>query len=128
MSSPEEKGDSIVAHAQGTGIAIGRGASASVSINPSPADLEPLFAGLLDVARSAPEPARTEATATAEALKDEAAKGADADDEKLATLVEKLVGLVPGAVSAVASAFGSPLLAGLAGPVTSFVLKKLGAK
>lgn len=48
-----------------------------------------------------------------------------ADDSRLARLVNGLVGLVPGAVGAVVGAFASPLLAGLAGPATEAVLKKL---
>jgi hypothetical protein len=36
------------------------------------------------------------------------------------------VGLVPSAVSAIVSAFGTPILSGVAGPVTKFVLGGLG--
>lgn len=61
-------------------------------------------------------------------LQAELAKGKKADDGTVAGLVENLVGLVPGAVSAVASAFGSPMLAGVAGPVTSHMLHKLGLR
>jgi integral membrane sensor domain MASE1 len=43
----------------------------------------------------------------------------------MAKLVDGLVGLVPGAVSAVTSAFASPLLAAVVGPVTRFVLGRL---
>jgi hypothetical protein len=39
--------------------------------------------------------------------------------------VKGLVGLVPSAVSAIASAFGTPILSGVAGPVTQFVLEEL---
>jgi hypothetical protein len=46
----------------------------------------------------------------------------------IAKLVDGLVGLVPGATSAVVSAFTTPLLAGIAGPVTGFVLDKLRSK
>lgn len=59
-------------------------------------------------------------------LQVELAKDKKANDETVAGLVKNLARLVPGAVSAVASAFGSPLLAGVAGPVTSHVLHKLG--
>jgi hypothetical protein len=40
--------------------------------------------------------------------------------------VKGLVGLVPSAVSAIVSAFGTPILGGVAGPVTKFVLAELG--
>jgi len=43
----------------------------------------------------------------------------------MAKLVEGIVELVPGAVSAVVSAFATPILGGLAGPVTKFVLDKV---
>jgi hypothetical protein len=57
----------------------------------------------------------------------EIAKGRSADDTVMSKLVDGLVGLVPGAVSAVTSAFASPLLAAVAGPVTKFVLGRLKA-
>ena|SRR6476646_2370358 len=66
-----------------------------------------------------------EAKQKVEALKTEAAKGKKADDGVMAKLVEGIVKLVPGAVSAVVSAFGTPLLGGLAGPVTKYVLDKV---
>ena len=66
-----------------------------------------------------------EAQQKVEALKTEAAKGKKADDGVMAKLVEGIVKLVPGAVSAVVSAFGTPLLGGLAGPVTKYVLDKV---
>jgi len=46
----------------------------------------------------------------------------------IAKLVDGLVGLVPAATSAVVSAFATPILAGIAGPVTGFVLDKLRGK
>ncbi len=63
-----------------------------------------------------------------EELKKEAAKGKSATDGVMAKLVEGIVGLVPGAVSAVAGAFGTPLLAGIAGPATQYVLDKIQGK
>jgi hypothetical protein len=66
-----------------------------------------------------------EAKQKVEALKTEAAKGKKADDGVMAKLVEGIVKLVPGAVTAVVSAFGTPLLGGLAGPVTKYVLDKV---
>ena len=63
---------------------------------------------------------------TAQSLQQEAAKGKQEDDSVLAELLENLVGLVPSAVSAVVSTFASPILAGVVGPVTKHVLRKLG--
>ena len=66
-----------------------------------------------------------EAQQQLEALKTEAAKGKKAEDGVMAKLVDGIVKLVPGAVSAVVSAFGTPLLGGIAGPVTKYVLDKV---
>ena len=63
-----------------------------------------------------------------EALKAEAAKGKQADDGTVAKLVDGFVQLVPSAVGAIVSAFGTPILGGIAGPVTKFVLDKIGGK
>jgi hypothetical protein len=62
------------------------------------------------------------------ALKAEAAKGKGANASHLATLADDLIGLVPGAVSAVVSAFGNPLLSGIAGPTTKYVLENIQGK
>jgi hypothetical protein len=98
----------------------------SVTTGVSARELEPLFAQLLaTVAALAPVGAQAAATGQVEQLKAEVAKGRGADDGKVAKLVEGLVGLVPGAVSAVVSAFATPLLGGIAGPVTEYVLGKL---
>jgi hypothetical protein len=76
----------------------------------------------------APADRKAEAEAKLAALQKEAGKGKAADDGVLAKLIDGLVGLVPGAATAVASAFATPILAGLAGPVTTFVLEKLRAR
>jgi hypothetical protein len=62
------------------------------------------------------------------ALKDEVAKGKHADDSVVSKLVEGLVGLVPGAVAGIVGAFASPVLSGLAGPVTKYALDKIQGK
>ena len=69
-----------------------------------------------------------EAAAKLAALKTEAAKGKDADDGVVAKLVDGMVRLVPAATSAVVSAFGTPILGGIAGPVTKFVLDRFQGK
>ncbi|NMG76773.1 hypothetical protein [Aromatoleum diolicum] len=91
-----------------------------------PADLEPLFATLLAaVARRAPADKRTAAVQQVQELKAEAAKGKDADDGKLGRIIDGLTGMVPGAIGAVVSMFATPILGGIAGPVTKFVLERL---
>jgi hypothetical protein len=69
-----------------------------------------------------------EAAQKVEALKNEAAKDKKADDGVMAKLVKGIVGLVPGAVSAVVSAFATPILGGVAGPVTKYVLDEIQGK
>lgn len=111
----------------GTGIAIGRGAQANVNTGPAE-QIAKLLEPIVAAARTAPVETRDQAVVKAQALQQEAAKGKDANDEVLAGLLQDLVALVPAAVSAVGAAFGGPLLAGLAGPATNFVLRRLGVK
>ncbi len=92
------------------------------------ADLNQLFTPLLQVIREAPPERQAEAMQKAEALKSEVAKGEEADDSRMAKLVDGLTELVPSAVSAVVSMFASPILGGLTGPVTKFVLDKIQGK
>jgi hypothetical protein len=70
---------------------------------------------IADAIRTAPPEKRAEAAAKLEDLKKEVAKGDEAEDSTIAKLVKGLVGLVPSAVSAVVSAFGTPILGGVAG-------------
>ena len=89
-------------------------------------DLESLFAPLLAaVAREAPPDAKAAAVQQVQELKAEMAKGKHADVGKVDKLVDGLLGLVPKAVSALVSTFASPVLGGIAGPVTKYVLEKL---
>ena len=119
-------GDKItVGNIQGTGIAIGRGAQAHVQQGISAAELDKLFAPLVDLARDLPPDQREPAEQKILELKREAARGKNADDSRLAHLIDRLVDLVPAAVSTVASMFATPILGGLVGPVTKFVLDKL---
>ncbi|MGH8578852.1 MAG: hypothetical protein ACREVK_01570 [Gammaproteobacteria bacterium] len=92
----------------------------------SPQDLEPLFARLLAVvAKEAPADKQAAAVQNVQELKAEVAKGTQADDSKLGKIVDGLVALVPGAIGSVVSMFATPLLNGIAGPVTKYVLDKL---
>jgi hypothetical protein len=83
---------------------------------------------VLEAIKAAPPQAQAEAEAKLAALKQEAAKGKDANDGVMASLMDGLVGLVPAAASAVGSAFATPLLGGLVGPATRFVIDKLRGK
>ncbi len=94
----------------------------------SVAALDDALRPLIEAIGDAPAEKRAEAEAKLAALKQEAAKGKDANDGVIAKLVDGLVGLVPGAASAVVSVFATPILGGMAGPVTGFVLDKLRGK
>jgi hypothetical protein len=85
--------------------------------------LDAIFRPLEETAGQQPEAAQK-----VEALKNEAAKGKKADDGVMAKLVKGIVSLVPGAVSAVVSAFATPILGGVAGPVTKYVLDEIQGK
>ena len=91
-------------------------------------ELDSALRPLAEAIGAAPAVTRPEAEAKLEALKQEAAKGKKANDGVIAKLVDGLVGLVPGATSAIVSAFATPILGGIAGPVTGFVLDKLRGK
>ena len=95
---------------------------------PSIAALDSALRPLSEAIGAAPAEVRAEAEAKLAALKQEAAKGKDANDGVIAKLVDGLVGLVPSATTAVVSAFATPILGGIAGPVTGFVLDKLQGK
>jgi hypothetical protein len=92
---------------------------------PSAAALQEALRPVIEAIRSMPLEKRPEAEAKLAALDREAAKGKGADDTLIAKLADGLVELVPSAASAVVSAFATPILGGVAGPVTKFVLDKL---
>ncbi len=95
---------------------------------PSAAALDETLRPVHEAIMAAPPQVQPEAEAKLAALKQEAAKGKNANDGVVAKLVDGLVGLVPAAASAVGSAFATPILGGLVGPVTSFVIDKLRGK
>jgi len=87
-----------------------------------------LFAPLLQSLQQAPPENREEAEQKVESLKEELSKGNEADDSRVAKLLDGILALVPAAVSAVTGMFASPILSGIAGPVTKFVLDKFSGK
>ncbi len=89
-------------------------------------DLNTLLAGLAARVQAKAPAGQAETVAeTVNALAAETAKGDKADDSKLAHLVKGLIDLVPAAVGGIVSAFASPVLGGLAGPLTKAVLEKI---
>ena len=98
------------------------------SLRPSVRAFDGALRPLTDVIAAAPPEVRSEAEGQVTALKQEAAKGKDANDGVMAKIVNGLVGLVPAATSAVVSAFATPILGGIAGPATKMVLDRLQGK
>jgi hypothetical protein len=120
-------GDKIsVGDITGTGIAIGRNANANVSTGLSSQTLAAAFAELAAAVQGqAGADQRDAAMEQVAALQAEMAKGKQADDTRTAKIIDGLAAMVPGAVGAIVSTFANPLLGGLTGPVTKFVLDKL---
>lgn len=112
----------------GSTVAVGRGAMATTTSGISGQELNTLFAPLLEAINRVSPGKQEQAKETAAALQAEAAKGDKADDTRLAKLINGLIALVPGAVGAVVNIFASPILSGVAGPVTTFVLDKIRGK
>lgn len=89
-------------------------------------ELGPLFAPLLDaITQQFADDRRDVAIKHVGELKSEVAKNKDADDSKIAGIVEGLAEMVPGAIGTIVNMFATPILSGIAGPVTAYVLKKL---
>ena len=126
MSDNDKNGDHIqTGNVSGTGIAIGRKASATVTTGIPASELESLFKQLGEVTQSARPEDKAKVEKTVQALKDEVAKGSKAEDSTVAKLIDKLVEMVPDAVGSVVSMFATPILGGIVGPVTKFVLDEL---
>jgi hypothetical protein len=94
----------------------------------SQAHLEQIFHPIQQAVNAAPPEDRPAALQKLEELKSEAAKGKSANDSVMAKLVAGLVALIPSAVSSIVSAFGTPLLGGIAGPVTRQILQTIQGK
>ena len=102
--------------------------SGNLTVEGSAPDLSEVFAPLYAAARQAPPLDQETALKKVEELEKEVAKEKGANDDLVASLLEGLVELVPGAISAVGTLLGQPILAGLAGPATQYVLKKITGK
>ena len=118
------EGDSIsVGNISGSqGIAIGRGAKAEVNIQQGmPADqLNQLFAPLLEKVGG-----NETAVSNLEALKAEAGKGEEANDEKMAGLIEDIADAAPSVVEGIVNLFTNSIIAKAAGGATKYVLKRI---
>lgn len=125
MSQNSVKGQSGGVNVMGSTFEVQGNVAGGDIISPSMAFHEPLAPVAAAIADAPPE-RRAEAQARLKELDDELQKGKNSDDGRVGRLVDGIVNLVPSAVSAIGAAFGSPLLSGIAGPVTKFVLEKIG--
>jgi hypothetical protein len=91
-------------------------------------ELDQILRPVEQAVRTAPSANQLPGMQKLDELKSEVSKGKSARDGTVAKLVEGLAGLIPNAVSAVVSAFGTPLLGGIAGPATKYVLEKVQGK
>ncbi|MCB0060712.1 MAG: caspase family protein [Caldilineaceae bacterium] len=117
-----------VGNISGSNIAIGRGAQVRVNEDTKVAVSAIVLAlqPILLAAQNAPVETRAAAVGKVQALQAEVLKGAGADDGVVAGLLDDLVKLAPDAAQAIGAAFGQPLLRAMVGPVTTFVLGRLG--
>ena len=102
-------------------VVAGRDATSGISA----AELERLFAPVMAAIAALPAGQRAEAVIRAQELQQEVARGKDADDGRLARLIDGLVGMVPAAASGLVAAFAGPVLNGLAGPATQAILQSI---
>jgi hypothetical protein len=91
-------------------------------------EIEQLFVPVMALVHHDSPESQGPALQAVAALKAELAKGKAADDAQIAELLDSVVEFVPGAESAIVSAFASSLLEGVTGPVTKFVLDKIQGK
>ena len=94
----------------------------------SQAQLDHAFLPIEGAVRAVAPEAQMQAMQKVKELKSEVAKGEKADDGVVAKLVSGLVGLIPSAVNSVVSAFATPILGAMVGPVTKYVLDEMQGK
>jgi hypothetical protein len=87
--------------------------------------LDLLFQPLKEQVQLLPQEKQGDAEERVQELHTELAKGQDADASRLNQVVDTLVEMVPGALSAVVSMFATPVLGALVGPATNLVLEHL---
>jgi hypothetical protein len=110
------------------GIAIGQGTQVEIHSGLSLEEIKILLAPVQIAIQQAPEEKQVQAQQQLNELEQEVAKGQQAQDSRIANLLNGIANLVPGSVSALVTSFTSPLLGSLAGPVTQFVIDLLRKK
>lgn len=106
-------------------VIIGSGTPGVTSSDPSPGVVTRAFSPVIGVLRAAPENSRTRSLQKAAALIQEAVRGVEADDARMARLIQEIVNLVPAVSGEIVAAFSLPALAPAAGPATQAVLDDL---
>ena len=91
--------------------------------------LEELFQPVKDAAQqAAPQSQEAQVETKLQELHSELSQGGNANADRLNKVIDGLVDMVPGALGAVVSMFGSPILGALVGPVTKQVLDHIQQK
>ena len=107
----EIRGDKIIVGniSDSSGVDIGRSAQ--------------VFASLINAVQSA-MPEQSEAIQTVQALQAEVGKGKEADDFKVAELIERFYQLELGMSNQLLAVFAEPVVKAITGPATRYVLRK----
>jgi len=107
-----QPGSITVGNVEGTGIAIGHGAGASVQQGLSGSDVARLFATVyrrIDERPDDPAVDRDEIAVTVREVEQEAAKGADADPDKVEGWLRRLAGLAPDVLEVTLATIANPV-------------------
>jgi hypothetical protein len=113
----------------GGGHVAGRDVTVSTTTTTTKSKTEIALQPITDAVKEAAPALQPLAETTLASLKEEvekSEKGGKPDDTVVSGLLKALAGLVPSAVSAIGTAFGTPLLGALAGPATKLALDELG--
>ena len=101
---------------------------AYTKITAASADYDEIFKQLAMAVGFTKGAGKQEALQKVEELKTEVKKGKSADDGVIARIVEGIAAAAPSAVTAIIAAFGNPILGGVAGSITKYVLGRLGTQ
>lgn len=90
--------------------------------------LDTLIQPVKEQLKAAPPDQRQPAEEKMNDLKTELTKGHNANADRLNKIIDSLLDLVPGALSALVTMFANPILGALVGPVTKSILDRLHTK
>ena len=101
------------------------GDQTKINLNSSQIESRNAIADIVQAVEKAPTEVKKDASDKVTDLKAEIGKGKKSDDRTMERLIRGLVDLVPNATQAVVSAFGTPLLGAIAGPLTKDLIKEI---